>query len=109
MADKPNIGVPNIFPALRYEDAPAAIAWLGKAFGFEKKLVVPGDDNSVMHAELRMRDGLVLSRHDELPFEAEGLAQPIDGSRRVPVAKRGEYVGDTDAGFVGHGALHPLP
>jgi uncharacterized glyoxalase superfamily protein PhnB len=60
MADKPSIGVPNIFPALRYENAPAAIAWLGKAFGFEKKFVVPGENDSVMHAELRLGSGMIM-------------------------------------------------
>ena len=28
-----NDSVPNIFPAIRYADAPAAIVWLKKAFG----------------------------------------------------------------------------
>ena len=41
MADKATIGVPNIFPSFRYEDAPKAIEWLNKAFGFEQQFVVP--------------------------------------------------------------------
>src|SRR4051794_41944717 len=28
----------TIFPALRYSDAPAAIEWLGRAFGFEPRM-----------------------------------------------------------------------
>ena len=36
MANKAT-GVPNIFPSFRYEDAPGAIEWLNKAFGFEKQ------------------------------------------------------------------------
>ena len=31
----------TIIPALRYPDAPAAIEWLCKAFGFEKHLMFP--------------------------------------------------------------------
>ena len=31
-----------IVPALRYRNAKAAIDWLCKAFGFAKKMVVPG-------------------------------------------------------------------
>lgn len=58
MADKP--GVPNIFPALRYKDAPAAIEWLGKAFGFEKQFVVPGENNTVAHAQLRLGAGMIM-------------------------------------------------
>jgi uncharacterized glyoxalase superfamily protein PhnB len=30
----------TIFPALRYRDAPVAIEWLGRAFGFEPRMVV---------------------------------------------------------------------
>jgi uncharacterized glyoxalase superfamily protein PhnB len=42
----------TIFPALRYRDAPAAIEWLGRAFGFEPRMVVDGPDGTVAHAEL---------------------------------------------------------
>ena len=34
----------NIIPSMRYRDAAAAIEWLCKTFGFEKHLVVPGED-----------------------------------------------------------------
>jgi uncharacterized glyoxalase superfamily protein PhnB len=33
---------PNIFPALRYHDASAAIEWLCLAFGFERLASIPG-------------------------------------------------------------------
>jgi uncharacterized glyoxalase superfamily protein PhnB len=45
---------PNIFPALKYQDGPAAIDWLQKAFGFERGLVVTGEDGAIAHAELRL-------------------------------------------------------
>jgi uncharacterized glyoxalase superfamily protein PhnB len=60
MADKSKIGHPNIFPALRYKNAPAAIDWLGKAFGFEKQFVVPGENNTVAHAQLRLGAGMIM-------------------------------------------------
>ena len=41
-----------IIPTLKYADAGAAIEWLCKAFGFEKHLVVPGDNGSIAHAQL---------------------------------------------------------
>jgi uncharacterized glyoxalase superfamily protein PhnB len=47
-------------PTLRYRDARAAIAWLEKAFGFERKAVYDGEDGMVQHAELRFRDGLIM-------------------------------------------------
>lgn len=55
-----NPGVPNIFPALRYRDAPAAIEWLGKAFGFERQFVVPGEGNTVAHAQLKLGAGMIM-------------------------------------------------
>ncbi len=33
---------PTIVPTLRYDDAPAAVEWLCRAFGFAIQLVVPG-------------------------------------------------------------------
>jgi uncharacterized glyoxalase superfamily protein PhnB len=52
----------NIFPFLRYQDAPAAIEWLVQAFGFEKKAVYPGPEgsNTIAHAELRTGSGLIM-------------------------------------------------
>jgi uncharacterized glyoxalase superfamily protein PhnB len=50
---------PNIFPILRYRDAPAAIAWLCRAFGFESQLEVPGPDGTVVHSQLTLGAGVV--------------------------------------------------
>ena len=52
--------VPNIFPCFRYADAPKAIEWLNKAFGFEKQFVVPGENNTVAHAQLRLGAGMIM-------------------------------------------------
>jgi len=51
---------PNIFPALRYRDANAAIEWLKEAFGFEENAVHRGNDGRVHHAELRLGTGIVM-------------------------------------------------
>jgi uncharacterized glyoxalase superfamily protein PhnB len=53
----------NVWPCLRYDDAPAAIEFLKKAFGFEEALVVASEDGKdVVHAELRwpLGGGLML-------------------------------------------------
>jgi uncharacterized glyoxalase superfamily protein PhnB len=56
----------NIFPALRYRDADAAIEWLQRAFGCEPVEVHRGEDGSVGHAELRLGAGLVmLGQHSD--------------------------------------------
>jgi uncharacterized glyoxalase superfamily protein PhnB len=41
------------YPAHRYRDAAAAIEWLEKAFGFERKEVHEGDDGTIVHASSR--------------------------------------------------------
>src|ERR1700737_3573368 len=49
-----------IFPCLFYKDARAAIEWLSTAFGFELVAVYPDDGETVAHAELRYRGGVVM-------------------------------------------------
>ena len=51
---------PNIIPSLRYQDAPAAIDWLCKAFGFEPHLVVPGENGTIAHAQLVLDGGMIM-------------------------------------------------
>lgn len=51
---------PNLYPALRYEDAAAAIDWLERAFGFTRGLVVAGEDGTIHHAELRLGPGWIM-------------------------------------------------
>lgn len=51
---------PTITPGLLYHDAAAAIDWLCRAFGFEKRLVVPAENNSIAHAHLSLGNGGVM-------------------------------------------------
>ncbi|HEX7441145.1 MAG TPA: hypothetical protein VF319_13720 [Caldimonas sp.] len=41
----------SVIPALRYRDAPAAIDWLCRVFGFERHLVVPDAHGGIAHDE----------------------------------------------------------
>lgn len=50
----PPKGMPQCSPYLYYADPRRALEWLGKAFGLEEQVVVPGPDGGVMHAELRL-------------------------------------------------------
>ena len=50
----------SMFPCLFYRDANAAINWLVDVFGFEKVMVVPGDDGTVAHSELKLGDGMIM-------------------------------------------------
>jgi uncharacterized glyoxalase superfamily protein PhnB len=66
MARPPN--PTRIIPTLRYQDAPAAIDWLCRAFGFERHFVVPGDDGTIAHAQLTFGNGMIMlgsGRDDE--------------------------------------------
>lgn len=73
---------PNIFPAIRYADADAAIAFLKNAFGATEKAVHRGDDGVVHHAELALGAGLIMLGQHRQDAKAGGeapnpLASPI--------------------------------
>ncbi|HTD16628.1 MAG TPA: VOC family protein [Chthoniobacterales bacterium] len=53
-------GPSTIIPAMRYRNAPAAIEWLCQAFGFEKHLVVPGENGTIAHAQLTLGNGMMM-------------------------------------------------
>ena len=57
----------NIYPSLCYDDAAAAIEWLCKAFGFTKRMVVPGPNGTIAHSELSYGPGVIMvgSPHNE--------------------------------------------
>lgn len=51
----------TLCPCLRYQDAPAALDWLERAFGFRRGLVVPDESGGIAHAELHLGSaGLVM-------------------------------------------------
>jgi uncharacterized glyoxalase superfamily protein PhnB len=50
----------TIIPCLRYRNAPAAIDWLCEAFGFERHLVVPGENGTIAHAQLGFGNGMIM-------------------------------------------------
>ena len=62
-----------------YRDAPAALAWLERAFGFETTAMFPDGTGGVLHAELRRGDAAVVVFSDR------------DGYERPP--RKGDTVG----------------
>lgn len=50
----------TVIPTMRYADAKAAIEWLCEAFGFEKRLVVPGEGEKIAHAQLTFGNGMIM-------------------------------------------------
>jgi uncharacterized glyoxalase superfamily protein PhnB len=69
---------PTMFPTLSYDDAQAAVDFLGEAFGFERHAVYAGDGDRIQHAELRYGNGIVMlsSASPEMPA-ARGRAGGI--------------------------------
>ncbi|MES2948909.1 MAG: VOC family protein [Pseudomonadota bacterium] len=73
----------DIYPCLTYNDAPAAIRWLCKAFGFTQRFVVPGDNLQIMHSELSLGTGVIMvsspKAEDHLvsPQSLNGVAQAL--------------------------------
>ena len=54
-------GWPRISQGIFYDDAPAAIDFVCKAFGFEVRIRVDGDDGEIVHSELVYGDdGLIM-------------------------------------------------
>jgi uncharacterized glyoxalase superfamily protein PhnB len=50
----------SIYPVLKYSDAPAAIDFLERAFGFQRHAVHEGDAGAIVHGELRFGDQVVM-------------------------------------------------
>lgn len=89
---------PTITPGLLYHDAPKAIEWLCRAFGFEARMVIHGEGGKIVHAHLTLGNGGVMLS------SAEGYAFPdlcqsprdTGGTGTVEVIV---YVADPDAHY----------
>jgi len=82
---------PNIFPAVRYRDADAALEWLKRAFSFEEKAAYRGDDGTIHHAELRFTElvrqipDIQFPTHHRLPRRNVRPFRPVRCGRRTDV------------------------
>ncbi len=82
----------RIIPALHYAQALEAIDWLCRAFGFEQKMVVPGEGGRVLHAELVLGHDMIMLGDANTEY-SHLVAAPIKGQ---PVSQ-GLYVVVDDA------------
>ena len=75
MADNAKTTTATVIPTLRYNDAVVAVEWLCEAFGFERHLVLPGEDGSIAHAQLVFGNGMVMlgSAHES---EFDNIQKP---------------------------------
>lgn len=78
---------------LAYVDAPAAVAWLERALGFETINLIPDDRGGVAHAELRRDDAVVVVFSDD----GAGYDRP---ARKGETTGRGAYLSMPDEAAV---------
>jgi uncharacterized glyoxalase superfamily protein PhnB len=87
----------TVIPTMRYDDAEAAIKWLCEAFGFEKHLVVPGEDGTIVHAQLVFGNGMVMlgsaneSEFDSLQKPPSALGGVVSQSPYIIVEDADEH------------------
>jgi uncharacterized glyoxalase superfamily protein PhnB len=55
---------PTLYPLMRFGDAPAAIEFLQRAFGFVVRQIVPGSEGMILHAELTYGSGVLMIGSD---------------------------------------------
>ena len=84
---------PWIVPFLTVRDADAALAFYQKAFGFEKRMTMPGPNGKTSHAEMSWHDGVFM-------FGPEGGPNPCKAPVTLgvrPPSGLYVYVDDVDA------------
>jgi uncharacterized glyoxalase superfamily protein PhnB len=81
---------------MAYRNAPEAIEWLCRVFGFEKHAVYPGPDNTIMHAELTLGDGMIMLGSVTSNTQKQLMKQP-DELGGAETRSDNLIVGDADA------------
>jgi uncharacterized glyoxalase superfamily protein PhnB len=67
-------GWPRLSVAMFYDDPRQAIDWLCRAFGFEVRLVVEGQNGRVEHSELEYGEGLIMVAGAGPDYQRDGQA-----------------------------------
>ncbi len=103
------MGETDIHPVLFYRDAPAALAWLHNAFGFEELFRVPDDKGGIVHAEMQL-DGAIIMVSSVVP--EPGYVSPLDidgrGTVHINVSLREPDAHHARAVAAGAKVTHPL-
>jgi uncharacterized glyoxalase superfamily protein PhnB len=86
----------SVIPGMAYRNAPAAIEWLCRVFGFEKHAVHPGPNNTIMHAELTLGDGMIMLGSVTSNSQSQFMKQP-DEIGGAETRSDNLIVGDADA------------
>lgn len=125
---------PTLFPVFTYRDAPAALDWLAKAFGFAQHVVYPNEDGGIGHAELKLDDGFVLmasraktadpaNPFPSTPISLYAYVEDVDGHfakakaagaevvkppHDTPYGSREYWVRDLEGNLWSFGSYHPV-
>jgi uncharacterized glyoxalase superfamily protein PhnB len=74
-------GYPWLIPYLVVKDADAALAFYAKAFGFVKRMAMPGPDGKTVHAEIMWKDGMIMlgpfRESPEMPHRPPAISKVI--------------------------------
>ena len=94
MPKNPPEGCQRVIPYIGYNDAPAAIEFLCKAFGFEERFRLDAPDGRIGHAELAFQDNVLMlaSANPEMGMQSP---QDLPAVNSVILC----YVDDVDAHF----------
>lgn len=57
---KKEISSRAIIPTLRYQNASSAIEWLCRVLGFEQHLIVQGENETIVHAQLTIGNAMIM-------------------------------------------------
>jgi uncharacterized glyoxalase superfamily protein PhnB len=90
-------GWPRISSAAFYQDPARAIDWLCRAFGFEVRLKVEGDDGAIVHSELTLGDGVVMVGDSHSPRADRAFCKSPRDVGGANTQTMMVYVDDVDA------------
>ncbi|HKW70347.1 MAG TPA: VOC family protein [Candidatus Dormibacteraeota bacterium] len=94
---------PAVIPMIAYENGPAAMDWLARAFGFRERTRMLGENGRLSHGEMEAGDGLIMlatpSPHYHGPKRHREESEAARKWSEVPYIIDGVllYVDDIDA------------
>jgi PhnB protein len=100
MAKRPprQAGYPWMIPYFIVRDAEAAIDFYQKAFGFEKRMAMPGQDGKSMHVEMTWRDTMIMFGPEAAAAGGMSHKSPASSGVASPISMY-VYCDDVDALF----------
>jgi PhnB protein len=96
---------PAVIPMIAYENGPAAMDWLARAFGFRERARMTPPDGRLSHGEMEAGEGLIMlatpSPHYHGPKRHRDECEPARHWSEVPYIIDGVlvYVDDVTAHF----------